>query len=264
MSRLDMPLYINPQDVADRMQLQEQLDGVLDTISSGILAAQIHVQSVIGSELQVVSRDDIFFCDSDAFSGIQPGGFFRLELASGWVRSDTAVTITTDIDWNMPNPDSSISASAYRIDYDRGYIALDRKLFHDKYVEVVYTTGFKANVPTPSYTATPTVYSATTQYAIGDVVTYAGSTFFCNVVPPVGTLPNVITYWTPVTFDTEPLPADLYEGIISDIPMIFNAESSTNRAEDAKAVYQALSDHSQMLLKKYFRLKGFSFRPVNV
>lgn len=325
MPQLSMPLYVSSDDVIERMQLQGQLAGVVALVQSAIIGAQLHVQSCIGSELVEVERNDLFFCDDDAFSGIKPGGMFRLELASGFVRSDEDFTVNFGRDWQLSDSQTA-PLGTFTVDYERGYLYMDACQYKNKYVQVLYTSGFSASVgtpalptvPSPNYSTTPAPYSDQKLYEPGDVaqvqtpvsqaielwlcivetqgnqppnslywqqivqvpvtpvaydntvvytenavVTYQGNTFICtNPSGVAGTLPTVVTNWTQVVFAPQQIPADLYEGIMSDLPGVLNADESTNRSDQAQKMYKTLSDHTQMLLKKYFRLKGFSHRPV--
>jgi hypothetical protein len=266
MPQQSMPLYVNPDDVIERMQLQGSLAGVQELVESAIVGAQLHVQGCIGSEFGTQARNDLFFCDDDAFSGIKPGGMFRLELTSGFVRQDQPITLNFGSNWMMTDA-QTVPSGTYLVDFDKGYVLVDGKLYANKFVQVGYTSGFQASVPTPALPVgeTPTVYDPTLVYDLNDVVTYQGNTFICSTPSGVaGTLPTVIVNWTQVVYGPEQIPQDLYEGIISDIPALLNADESTNRAQQAALMYKTLSDHTQILLKKYFRLKGFTNRPVNV
>lgn len=331
MPKLSMPLYIDPNDVIERMQLQGELQGVREVVISSIIGAQLHVESCIGSRLVPRKHNDLFYCDPLAFSSMQPGGVYRLEGKSGFIRKDSPVTINFGRDWTMTDAQTAPGWS-YTIEYERGYFLMDQRVFGGKHVQAVYTTGFLPNtsspplptVPSPSYTATPTPYSPqvtympgsvvnvqtlltgvvvqylclattmgnpppnsiywqeivqvpitpiafnpTAQYVVNSAVTYPNpvtsilSTYICTSLPPIGTLPTNTEYWVLVVMGPEQLPMELYEGIMSDVPSIFDSSQTTNRAEQAVNQYKKLSDHSQMLLKDYFRLKGFSFRPIN-
>jgi hypothetical protein len=60
----------------------------------------------------------------------------------------------------------------------------------------------------------------------------------------------------------EPLPDALYEAIMSLVPMVFNAQQTTNRSDEAKNQYVTLTDHANLLLQPYVRTQGFTFRSI--
>ena len=90
-----MPLFVDPQDVILRMQLSPDLTGIEDVVTSGIIAAQLHVERVIDGKLARQSQNCGFFIDAEAFSGIAPGGLYRLEVPSGLVRQDVPQVVTS-------------------------------------------------------------------------------------------------------------------------------------------------------------------------
>jgi hypothetical protein len=331
MPQLSMPLFVNPADVILRMQLDSTLEGTEAVVESAIIAAQLHIQGVIGGDLLQQQQDSLFYCDSDAFSALQPGGFFRLELPSGWIRQDSAITINFGNVWQLSDAQTAPSGS-YTVDFDRGYVLMDSRMYADKYVQVICTTGFNPSVatptlplvPVPSFSGspipyaddlqftvgqvcsvqtpvtqtitlylciatppssgwnppdslywqeivyvpvTPTTYDPTVAYNVNDVVYFTVASvvyvFICIVATTAGIEPTVTTNWTQVIMEPEQIPQMLYEAIMSEVPGLLNADQSTNRNAQATPQYKALTDHAQLLLKRYFRLKGFSFRPVN-
>jgi hypothetical protein len=136
-----MNLYIYPSKVMDRMQVNPTLDGVQEVIASAIEGAQLHIESVLDSKLTIQAYTDTFFLDSEAFSGIQPGGLFRLQLSSGFLRSGAAFTITSAASWNMVDA-VSVDTSLYSVDLVRGLIYIDASAYSEKYVRVAFTAGF--------------------------------------------------------------------------------------------------------------------------
>jgi hypothetical protein len=261
-----MPLFVDPLTVIQRMQLNPDLDGVYDTVCSGIQGAQRQVQAVLQSELELKTRTHIYQCDSDAFSGIQPGKMYRLEVPSGLIRNsvDYPVSITVGSSWQFTDgytPDPS----TYVVDYWRGYVLMDARVYHDKFVRIVCTTGFITQVPTPSYEGDVQPYSPNVLYTAGQACTF-GEPVPALYACVLGTLGNVDptddTYWTAITYSTEDIPGDLEEGIMSYVPWIFDVNQTTNRNADATAQYKAGADHGLMVLRPYLRLKGFSFRPL--
>lgn len=255
-----MPLYVTPDDVILRMQLNSELAGVEDVVSSAIIGSQLHVESVLQGSFMEKAQNCVFFTDRNAFSGLQPGGVFRLELPSGFIRKDCPVTITYSRHWNMWEA-QTVWPEFINIDHKRGYVLLDHRRCADRYIQVQCTTGFKGSVPTPCFTGTAASYSATTAYTPGQAVIVGSVTYVC-IVATTGNAPPNGTYWTPVTYVPEQIPQELYEAILSYVPTIFDASQTTNRNQEAEPQYKKAADHTQILLFQYLRMKGFSFRPI--
>jgi hypothetical protein len=49
---------------------------------------------------------------------------------------------------------------------------------------------------------------------------------------------------------------------MSLVPMVFNAQQTTKRSNEAKSQYQTLTDHANLLLQPYMRTQGFTFRSI--
>ena len=282
MPQLSVPLFVTESDVAERLQLQDQLTGAVGVIESAIMGSQLAVERLLGGTLCIKQRTCNFFLDADAFSGMQPGGFFRLEIPSGFVRNDYSVSVVSADNWQMNNS-QTLTADQYQVDYDRGYILVDAGTLHgnwdlrfysyapysqgqyrNKFVQVTCTTGFKPSVPTPSFTGTASAWDAGTAYTPGQAVTIAVSggtaTYLC-VADCTGVQPPNTQYWTPVSYGPEQIPQAVYEAVMTYVPLLLNSDQSTNRNPQAKPQYQTLTDHCMMLLRDYIRMKGFSFRP---
>jgi hypothetical protein len=258
---LTVPLLIDPNDVILRMQVNASLDGVFEAISSAVAGAQLAVQALLDGKLTLEPRTNLFFLDSDAFSGIQPGGMFRLEMPSGFIRTDTPPIIIFSDAWNLPEPEAA-DPTLYKIDNQRGYIMMDACTYADQYVQVQCVTGFNASVPIPAFTGVIAAYDPTVTYAPGTAVTAAGMTYLC-IAATIGNTPPNVLFWTPVQYGPEVIPSPVYEAIMSYVPVIFDASQTTNRNQEALPQYKKAADHAAMMLKPYMRLRGFSFRPLN-
>ena len=264
MARQPMPLFVDPEDVILRMQLSPDLTGIVDVVTSGIIAAQLHVERIIDGKLARRSQNCGFFIDAEAFSGIAPGGLYRLEVPSGLVRQDVPQVVTSSYGAvNGPFSDSyaPINTGLMKFDYDRGYLYVDAATYGMHHVKLQCDTGYEDGTrPVPVEGLE--VWSATEQYAIGDEVAYTGVAYRVTVLPPVGTVPTNATYWEPALVPQEPIPDAIYEAIMSLVPMVFNAQQTTNRSEDAKSQYVTLTDHANLLLQPYARTQGFTFRSI--
>lgn len=205
MPRPPMTLFVDPQDVILRMQLSPDLTGIEDVVSSGIAAAQLHVERIIDGKLLRQVQDARFYLDSEAFSGIQPGGLYRLEVPSGLVRQDVPQVVTFSDQGGPFLSHSAIDESMMQFDYRRGYLYVDGNTYGDNYIRIQCETGFDP----------------------GDHI-----------------------------------PDAIYEAIIALVPMVFNANQTTNRADEAKNQYVTLTDHANLLLQPYTRTQGFTFRSI--
>lgn len=221
---LSMPLFVSPADVILRMQLSSELTGIDDVVSSGIIGAQLHIQRIISGKLERQSQDCVFFLDSEAFSGLQPGGVFRLEIPSGFIRRDTPVVVassgvaTTDSEVGPFAEFTAIDAGASKVLYEQGYVLVS-PLYKDCYIRVQCDTGFEPGT-------------------------------------------NYDTSSPPALIPMEQIPVELYEAVMSLVPVVFNSGQTTNRSAEAESQYKTLSDHAALLLQGFMRTKGFTFRPI--
>lgn len=91
--QLTMPMFVDPVDAVDRMQLDAGVTGVLAEVNKAIMRAELFVQALVDGSLIRQTLNSMYFTDSEAFSGMQPNGVFRLELPSGFIRRDTPVSV---------------------------------------------------------------------------------------------------------------------------------------------------------------------------
>jgi hypothetical protein len=264
MPRPPMPLFVDPQDVILRMQLSSELTGIEDVVKSGIIAAQLHVERVIDGKLARQSQNCGFYIDAEAFSGIAPGGLYRLEVPSGLVRQDKPQIVTASDGMQQgPFSDSytAMDTALMKFDYNRGYLYVDADTYGNHHVKIQCETGFEDGT-TPLPVEGLPEWSATTQYAVGDKVAFEGIAYWCVVIPPLGSPPTTAAYWSKAFVPQEPIPDAIYEAIVALVPMVFNAQQTTNRSDEAKNQYQVLTDHANLLLQPYTRTQGFTFRSI--
>jgi len=192
-----MPLFVDPQEVILRMQLSPDLSGIEDVIKSGIVAAQLHVERVIDGKLARQSQNCGYYIDAESFSGIAPGGLYRLEVPSGLVRQDVPQVIETSSGSTYgPFSDTYelIDSSLMKFDYNRGYLYVDAQTYGNHHVKLQCDTGYEDGTrPLPVEGLTD--FSAATQYAVGEHVAYEGVAYTCTALPPVGTLPTNAAFW---------------------------------------------------------------------
>lgn len=259
-TRLAMPLFVDPQDVILRMQLSPDLTGVEDVVSSGIMSAQLHVERVIDGKLSRQKQDCRFFIDSQAFSGIAPGGLYRLEVPSGLIRQDVVQTVSFSNEGGPFTAHAAIDSGLMKFDYNRGYLYVDAATYGDSYIRIQCDTGFEDGTRPVPVDGLP-LYTPGTNYVPGDVVAYNGKAFEC-IAAVTGTAPPDAAYWKVAYVPQEPVPPAIYEAIMSLVPMVFNAQQTTNRSDEAKNQYVTLTDHANLLLQPYVRTQGFTFRSI--
>lgn len=260
---LTMPLFVTPADVILRMQLSADLTGIDEVVASGIIGAQLHVERIIDGHLGRRSQNCGFFIDSEAFSGIAPGGLYRLEVPSGLVREDAPQVVTVS-NGQLFGPFAeyeAIDTSLMKFDYRRGYLYVDAATYGDYHVKLQCETGFEDGTRPLPITGLP-AWSGVVQYGVGDKVQFSGLAYECISPPPVGTVPISLAFWAPAYVPMEPLPAAIYEAILSLVPMVFNSNQTTNRSDDAKNQYLLMTDHANLLLQPYVRTQGFTFRSI--
>lgn len=271
-----MPLFVSPQDVILRMQLDGTMAGVQSLIASGIIGSQLHVEKVLDSKFQRQSVDAMYFLDKEAFSGIQPNGIYRIEIPSGFLRQDTPVVVTQSsminrVNWDVMQDDSydtsdgpfgdftTSDPTLYKVDYQRGYVLCSAQRFHNRYVRIQCDTGFEdGNTPVPvdgipDYT--PGVYH------LGDLRVYNGAVWTPKIDAPLGAPPD-LTSWVLAYVPMEQIPQDVYEAVVAMVPVIYDQGQTTNRSQEAEPQYKKALDHAASLLKDYTRTRGFSFRKM--
>jgi len=258
-----MPLFVDPQDVILRMQLSADLTGIEEVITSGIIAAQLHVERVIDGKLARQSQRAGYFVDAEAFSGIAPGGLYRLEVPSGLVRQDVpqVVTVAGAAVGGPFGSYEAIDSTLMQFDYPRGYLYVDAATYGNHYVKVACDTGYEDGSRPLPVEGLP-LWSMTRQYVVGDTVAYNERAYTCIIEPPLDTLPTDAAYWKWAYLPQEPIPDAIYEAIVSLVPMVFNAQQTTNNSEQAKSQYQTLTDHANLLLQPFTRTQGFTFRSI--
>jgi len=254
---LSMPLFVSPADVILRMQLSSDLSGIEDVVSSGIIGAQLHVQRIIDGQLSRQTQDRNYFLDAESFSGIAPGGLYKIEVPSGLIRTDTDVVVTAS---NGPfgifeNADITL----VRTDHGRGYIYLDAATYGNAYIRVICDTGYEDGT-SPLSTIDIPDFVPSQSYVIGDLVQFGGRVYKCYIANSEATLTP--ENWRYAYVPMEQIPAELTEAIISLVPLVFNSSQATNRSEEAVQQYRTVTDHAAMLLQSYVRTRGFSFRPI--
>lgn len=258
-----MPLFVDPQDVILRMQLSAELTGIEEVIASGIIAAQLHVERAIDGKLARRKHNCLFHLDSESFSGIAPGGLYRMEIPSGLVRQDAPQIVETS-SGTIEGPFTTYEAidpGLMKIDYVRGYLYVDAQTYGDYHIRLQCDTGFEdgtSPVPVEGVAAFDPLH----QYAVGDLVVYNGTTYRCIAAPVVGTTPDSAVHWQKAVVPMEQVPDAIYEAIMALVPMVFNAQQTTNRSDEAKQQYTTLTDHANLLLQPFMRVSGFTFRAL--
>lgn len=139
---------VTAQFVVDQMGILDSDDG--NTVIDGaILSAQIRIEADLDTLLDKQSNSDVFYLDVDAHNGIQPNGFFKLQLKNGFVRGSPAVTLYYGDTWKTQT--TEMDAEWYKIDPIRGLALVDAAEFGGYYVKVVYDSGFLAYEEPPSW-----------------------------------------------------------------------------------------------------------------
>lgn len=149
-----MDILVTVDDVKSRMALPDTID-VDDFVNSGLGASQLHMASILDTDLQEADGlVDRFFLDSRANMGVQRQGMFRCRLSHGFVRIDTPPVVTIQTSWN------NADASAIAIDptlmlftadgMEKGILQVDKSLA-GKWLVVTYSAGFTVNDELPDW-----------------------------------------------------------------------------------------------------------------
>jgi hypothetical protein len=212
------------------MQINGDLSGVSDVLNSAILGAQLHVEAVLRTTLIEQLVDSLFYLDSEAYSGVRPGGMYRIEVPNYFIRKDTPVTVEYD-DTAFMNNAQVLTPDLYRVDYDRGQILIP---------EPAQTSGSLGTYLAPAITD------------LGDKYVRVSCSTGFRSVPTVG---------GPDT-TSDPVPAWLNEAILSYVGVIMDVSQTTNRNQEAEAQYERAGKHAVEVIGPHFRTRGFVYRPL--
>ena len=220
-------LFVTASTVITRMQISDNLEGVQDVVKSALSGAHLYVESRLGTSLEIQQHESVYLLDKDAFSAIQPGGVFRIEVPAYFIRgNDTARPIVVSVadNWKMIGAEVvDTSRGLYKVHAEDGQLSLDAEFFADKYVKVSCWTGFDDDA----------------------------------VLVEADPLNGVEEERGP-----EPLPAWLEEAILSYVGAVFDVSQTTNRSDKAKSQYDNAAKHANAVVTPHLRKKGFVFRPV--
>lgn len=136
-------LLVSLEKAAVRMQMNLQIGEVAAVLTSAIQGAQAQIEGVMMTSLGYQTHSRLYYLDVDAFSGIQPGGAFRLEAPSYFIRQSDSLTLTAGDGMSLENA-ALIPETEYFVDYEKGQILLNSKYYKDKFVRLQCSTGFKA------------------------------------------------------------------------------------------------------------------------
>lgn len=158
-------LFVKVDAVKQRMAINPELEGVDEAVESAVRAAQLRIESEYDSKLGRLSNADTFHLDAESFSGLQPGGMFRLMLRNAFVFVDPThpLVVKSGDKWNLCS--DVVDPSLYEIDLLRGILKVDADALQDKYVKVEYTSGFESASQVPDWVAeailgyTPVVFN---------------------------------------------------------------------------------------------------------
>lgn len=141
-------LFVSLEDLKNRMAIPADLD-ISDNLESALIAAQLRIEEFLDSQLDKKVHSTIFQLDSDSYSGIQPGGLFRLYLRTGFVRDTPALTVSVSGAWNGAyNP---IAPTDYYIDKIRGILYVDAGKYKNQFIKADYTGGFEKASQLPDW-----------------------------------------------------------------------------------------------------------------
>jgi hypothetical protein len=217
-------LFVTPSEVVNRMQINESLDGASEVLKSAILGAQLHISGKMPTNLELEAQDRVFFLDSEAFSGVAPGGALRVELPSYFIRSDPAhpITLTYGNSW-LTAGDYPVDPNLYRVLHEDGHILIDEDVYGDKFLRVQCTTGFDPNA----------------------------------VLVPADPLAD-----PPVEEErgVEAIPDWLKEAILGFVGVVLDVSQTTNRSAQAKDVYQRAGEHAMSVMASHLRTRAFVIR----
>lgn len=129
------------QDAMSYMGMSEHLlEDAAGSLESAIRSAQIRLETGLGTRLLAGTGVDVFYLDPQAFSGVQPDGYFRLQCAQGFLGS-TGTSLHFLGSLTVTDLLGEPLSSDWVVDRRTGVVYI-KKEHASKYVKVEYTSGF--------------------------------------------------------------------------------------------------------------------------
>jgi hypothetical protein len=143
-----MPLLITAQDLIDRMGLDSGVTGLVPEVEKAIVRAQVYVQEQLQSKIAKTDWTAYYHLDTDAFSGLQPGGVFRIELPSAFVLASPAITVQASVETTdsevagIFGSFEAVASTYYKLDAKPGYLLVDPS-YGDRFLKITCTSGYQ-------------------------------------------------------------------------------------------------------------------------
>lgn len=113
-----------------------------DSLSEALLSSQRRIEVELDSRLQRGTSVDVFYTDSESFSGVQPDGFFRLYLTSGLLLEAPRVYIGED--------NTGVEILSVRHSKNRGLVYLKNTEHSNMTISVYSTYGYEKAYDVPT------------------------------------------------------------------------------------------------------------------
>lgn len=154
------------KDVRSRLALPDD-EGINDVIKSALDGTTALFESRLTSAFDKASRSDIFLTQGKEF--LSSEGFFRLKLATGFVRATPAVTIKWASLLSDLSVGESIALTDCIVDYEKGFVLVPfdeysttaygtrrlvsslQRMSYNGYFKVTYEYGFNDTAEVPSW-----------------------------------------------------------------------------------------------------------------
>jgi hypothetical protein len=133
-------LIISAVDVRNRYSLQDLAD-INSALDSGINAAHLYFQGILGTSFDEATRTDVFYLDTAVVPAYNR--LFRLRLTQAFLKPGS---VSVGYGEKRIPPGDPFPTEGFQIDLDRGLVFLDESgdfgSYANKYVSVTYTAGF--------------------------------------------------------------------------------------------------------------------------
>lgn len=111
-------------------------------LESAIQSAQARLEAGLNTRLVKGEAQEVFLLDSDAFSGVQPDGYFRLQCRNGFL-AGTSPTLSRLNSLTMADLGDPVDSTDWVVDRDLGVVYVRRSLA-GSYLLVAYQHGFES------------------------------------------------------------------------------------------------------------------------
>lgn len=150
----EIKIVVSRKAIRERYSLEDKQD-INDALDSGLRAAHLFFQAILGTEWNLVAdQKDIFYANDDLFP-VHPNDQYRFRLKRAFVHATPAVEVRyagTRKDLLDDAKNVVVPTADYYVDPDKGIVYLDidgsddNSTYRNQFFSVKYSSGFDDEV----------------------------------------------------------------------------------------------------------------------